>query len=361
MSGLRSALNAAGRSEAALERAPSAAIAKRMLAAADKRIDAIVVDLSAEREALPLLSELQSKDSPIPAYASALGFPGSEIEAAATKYGGRVFRTLDELMTVLPAASPTIHQAAARLVLFAPAQEGAGASTIALHVAALLAQEHGQRTLFAELDYHSDSVACRLRLNNSRSLVDLAPGEDWRAVLTDWHGLHVLAAPSSTRSLRRRGLPDLPGVLEDTATDFDVVVGDLPCNTAVAPARVLSSAERIYVVATAEVTSLHLARRRILELVAVGARPDAIRLIINRNRPGAVDAEVARQVTGLDPACRLPNDYAAASAAETEARTVEGGSPLGLALASLAADLMGKPATAQPVRKKRWGRLLVWR
>jgi Flp pilus assembly CpaE family ATPase len=245
--------------------------------------------------------------------------------------------------------------------LFAPSQEGAGASTTALHAAAALHRTHGLRTLFTEMDYHSDAIAYRLRFPLVKSLAELDAGENWRIALTHWEGLHVLPAPQA-RALRRRGLPNLVDVLEDTGYDYDVVIGDLPCNTAAATPDVLSRADRIYVVATAEVTSLYLARRRISEVCTVGGKREAIRLIINRDRPGAIDSEVARQVTGLAPSCRLPNDYAAASEAETEAWTVNPASALGQAYETLAADILGKPAPVFQPPARSWGRLLAaWR
>ena len=347
-----------------LARAPSATLALRILESNAREIGAVIVDLAEKDEAFTVLNEVRALDHTPAAYCAA--FSSAAVLVAQNWAEGRnvpILWQAEDLPRLLGAAPVEKDEMPpAQLVLFAPAQEGAGASTTALHAAAALSRDHGVRTLFAELDYHSDSVACRLRIAGAKSLSDLAPGENWRSALTHWDGLHVLAAPQAARVTRRRGLPDLPSVLEDTGYDYDIVIGDLPCNTAVATPRVLALAERIYVVATAEVTSLYLARRRILELCTVGAKRSAIRLIINRNRPGVIDSEVALQVTGLEPSCRLPNDFVAASEAETEGRTVSATSALGHAYARLAAEILGKPAPAVQTETRGWGRFLTaWR
>lgn len=360
---LREVLASSGYPGVRLDRAPSGVLALRILTGSSKEISAIVLDLAKNDEALAFLQDLDAAGVAAPVFAAALdGAWAAESAAVVNRCG--VFQRIEQLPRLIAASGALgAPRNAARLVLFAPAQEGAGASAAALHTAYILAREHRLRTLFAELDYHSDSVACRLRITNPKSLADLESADgDWRSVISEWNGLHVLVAPNSARILRKRGLPDLRRVLDDSGRDYDIVVGDLPCNTTVVAPEVLSVAQRIYVVATAEVTSLYLARRRILELGTAGANPRAIQLIINRDRPGAVDSELANRVTGLNPVCRLPNDFVAASEAETEGRTVDRGSALGQAYERLAADILGKAAPARVQPPKRWSRLLTaWR
>jgi pilus assembly protein CpaE len=342
-----------------VDRVPTATLALRLLGGgAHRDVGAIVLDVAGTDAALSLLNDLRLPSNPPDVYAATLDATPSASAELATRSGRcRILSQIDDFPRMLVEDRPAIARKSARLVLFAPAQDGSGASTTALHTAILLARDHRLRTLFAELDYHSDSIACRLRLSHAKSLAEVGPGQDWRAVVARWNDLHVLAAPGSPRILRRQGAPDFQRVVEDSGQDYDIVIGDLPCNTAAAAPETLAAAEKIYVVATAEVTSLYLARRRILELTTVGADRGAIRLIINRDRPGAVDSELAHKVTGLDPAYRLPNDFAEASRAETEGREVDSRSALGQAYAQLAARIVGKPAAgAQP---NRWGRLLT--
>jgi len=365
VSRLRQALAKSGASDIGVDQAPSNTLAMRIVGAGGGDIQGVVVDLSHKAEAISLIANLAARPNAPAVYATALaGTVHSDAQAAARAGARRVFQRVDDFPRILEEqrALSALGAKKAQLILFAPAQDGAGASTAALHTAANLAKRHHARTLLAEIDYYSDSVAYRLRLPHAKSLADLGPKEDWRAAITEWNGLDLLAAPTSTRALRTRGLPELARAVGESCHEYDYVVGDLPCNIAVFSPAILAEADRIYVVATAEVTSLYLARRRVLNLVTAGACSDSIRLIVNRDRPGAVDSDLALQVTGFKPDQRLPNDFAAASAAETDAGVVDPGSPLGRAYAALAADIVGKGAPAEAIVASGWGRLLAaWR
>ncbi len=365
VSRLGEALEAAGAPDCALDHAPSRALATRVWNANREAFSAVVVDLAQRTEALTIIASLRAQGSTTPIFAAALNDAVSSNVVAATRAGAKgVFQRIEEFPRLLSDhhTQRKIDSKKARLVLFAPAQDGAGASTAALHTANYLATRHRARTLLAELDYHSDSVSYRLRLPEVKSLSDLGPEDTWRTAVATWKGLDVLPAPASGRTLRTRSLPELGQTMAECCQEYDYVVADLPCNTAVATSMLLSSADRIYVVATAEVTSLYLARRRVLNLVTAGAETEAIRLVINRDRTGAVDSDLASQVTGFSPHRRLPNDFSAASIAETEAGVVPSDSDLGKAYAELAADLAGKPAAvAAPASPRSWSKLLGWR
>jgi Flp pilus assembly CpaE family ATPase len=342
--------------------ASSSAEARTMVEQDGASLLAAVVDLNGSTEAAALIRELQSGGRVPAVYAADLSPAGSADAGPAMRAGARgVLLRADDLANEL-AKSQTLSQFAhkrAKLVLFAPAQDGAGASTAALHTACYLADELRARTLLAEIDYYSDSIAYRLRSKEFRSQSELAPDEDWRSAITKWKGLHVLAAPTSARTLRTRGLPKTARAIAEACGAYDFVVGDLPCNTAVVSPELLSAADLLYVVATAELTSLYLARRRVQNLVTAGAKKGCVRLLLNRDRPGAVDSDLAKQVTGLEPGHRLPNDFAATSEAETDAALVSQSSPLGRAYAALAAEVYGKPLKREAAHAGRWERLLA--
>ena len=362
---LERALRAAGMDDITVDHAPSHALAARVVAANRASFIAVLVDLSDEADPMAAIANLRKADPKPPVFAFAHSPAARARAAEATEAGASaVLEQIEELPGLLERsrAQQGLGAKQAQLVLFAPAQEGAGASTTALHTASLLATRHGARTLLTELDYHSDSVAYRLRLKDAKSLSELGRTDTWRSAVTEWNELHLLPAPSSPRMLRTRGLPEIAQALVESCQEYEFVIGDLPCNTSVVSPELLASSDRIYLVATAEVTSLYLARRRVLNLVTAGAPSEAIRLVINRDRPGAVDSDLALQVTGFTPANRLPNDFEAASQAETEAGVVAPSSDLGKAYATLARDLAAaRPRPEQPDQLKRWSRLLTWR
>ena len=363
-SALGKALAKAGVEGVHMDHAPSRALATRLLSTNKNAFSAVVVDLTDKNEALTIIANLRAGGSKTPLFGAALNEAAQAHAPAAMRAGCKgVFPRVEEFPKLLrdQQTQQRIASKRAKLVLFAPAQDGAGASTAALHTAANLATQHRARTLLAELDFHSDSVAYRLRLGEMKAITDVANGDSWRTAVAHWKGLDILAAPRSGRTLRTRGLPEIANVVAECCQEYEFVIGDLPCNTAVVTSSLLQSADRIFVVATAEVTSLYLARRRVLNLVTAGAETEAIRLVINRDRTGAVDDELAHQVTGFAPHCRLPNDFAAASAAETEAGAIAESSPLGRAYAELAAGLAGKPAAVAAAAPSTWSRLMAWR
>ena len=361
---LQEALTRAGDASTKLDHAPSPALAARILSTRPADIQGVVVDLNERAAAISLIESIQQAGDALPIYAAALnGVPRSDAQVAIRAGARKAFSRIDDFPKLL-AEQRLLSRVTPRkpnLLLFAPAQDGAGASTAALHTAGALANDFQAPTLLVEVDYFSDSVAYRLRLAKSRSLSDLVPGQPWREAVTRWRGLHLLAAPTSARLLRARGLPELALAINEACHEYDFVIGDLPCNTAVVSPEILSGADRIFVVATAEVTSLYLARRRIQSLVAAGARTDAVRLIVNRDRRGAVDDDMARQVTGLQPIHRLPNDFAAASEAETDATLVNRDSSLGRSYTALAKGIRDRstPVPAAPPPVRGWGRLLA--
>lgn len=359
---LKSSLQSEGAGDLHVDHAPSHAEAIRIVENRGASILAVVVELHGDDEATALIRSLSSgKHAPAIYAADFSGRTRIHAQEAIRAGASRILQSVDDLPKLLAERRALASLAAkrAKLILFAPAQDGAGASTAALHTASYLANELNARTLLAEIDYYSDSVAYRLRLTKTRSLADLRPGDDWRSAITQWRGLHMLAAPTSTRTLRTRGLPQVVRAIGEACHDYDFVIGDLPCNTAVISPDLLAAADRLYVVATAELTSLYLARRRVHNLVTAGAKKESVCLIINRDRPGAIETELAEQVTGLKPGHRLPNDFVASSVAETDAALVPQGSALGCAYASLAAEVYGKPSKSEASLASRWGRLIA--
>ena len=86
------------------------------------------------------------------------------------------------------------------------------------------------RTLLADLDYHSGTVAQRLRIDPAKTLGDV-PADDpgaWRGVVAVRAEFDVLAAPVSSGQLTTRGLPPIVEVLRGACREYDYVVADLP-------------------------------------------------------------------------------------------------------------------------------------
>jgi Flp pilus assembly CpaE family ATPase len=247
-----------------------------------------------------------------------------------------------------------------RLVCFIAAQSGNGASTICLHVGRLLAGRSKRGALLVELDFHSGALACRMGLQPERTLADLSgldsaeASRRWREAVAPWKGLDVLLGPGSSNAMVARGLPPVNAVLDDALRVYGDVLVDLPCSVNASVREVLARAGHVYLTATPEVSSLHLAARRVQELLAAGVAESRISLVLNRVAPaGALDEEDVRRIVGVGVKHKLRNDYYAAAHAEAQAEALSPESALGRGLEEIADELVGKkPSASQRVQQK---------
>jgi Flp pilus assembly CpaE family ATPase len=79
---------------------------------------------------------------------------------------------------------------------------------------------------------------------------------------------------------------------------------------------ILRAADRIYLVCTPEITSLHLAKRKIDRMRSLGIPSDKLRLLLNRSGSNrGLDAHRIEKITGVPVQWALDNDYKAVAEA----------------------------------------------
>jgi|GEM_PF-6617118 len=239
-----------------------------------------------------------------------------------------------------------------RLLCFLAAQNGNGASTISMHLGHQLASRE-RKALLVELDFHSGVLACRMGLEPKKTLADLSGLHEveahrlWPSAVVRWKGLDVLLGPASSNALSARGLPPVELVLDAALRRYDEVLADLPCSMNQSVRGVVALAERVYLTATPEISSLHLASRRFQELRAAGVPESKVFLVLNRVSEGRMlDSGDVRRIVGVDVKYRLQNDFRAASEAEAKAEVLPSDSLLGRGLLEMAEDLTGKKRSA---------------
>ena len=166
-----------------------------------------------------------------------------------------------------------------------------------------------------------------------------------------WHGLEVLHA----------GRLDPPPMIGPAAVEallylargqYDVVCADLASGVDPFSAALLRESKRIFLVATAEVVSLHMAGVRVNQLKELGFK-DRVSLVINRvarNKP--LSGEVADTI-GLPVAHTVINDYAGVQTFILEGSPEALKGDLRKSIASLAQTLApgGGGSSAAPKRK----------
>ncbi len=257
------------------------------------------------------------------------------------------------LLRALDLGEQREDEAVGRLICFLSAQHASGASTAAAQTASTLAADQGERVLLVELDFHSGSLAFRLRLDPDKTIAELSrywhiPEQAWGRAVSFWNGVDVLSAPATVNQLRLGGLPPFVEIVRVARRRYDAVVADLPTGMSGATRVLLRQSWRTYLFCTPELASLHLARRRTREILEAGVSESDLRLVVSRWSAGSVldEAEIS-SVVGLPIAFKLPNDYAGIRAADQAGAPIAPNRHLSKALRKIAHDA-ADPAGPRP-------------
>jgi pilus assembly protein CpaE len=299
---------------------------EREIEMSDQReIGAVVVGLTSGPAGLQVIRSLRSVAPELPTVAVGKVESSNDLldamRAGATDYLWPPFdsQRLANLLSSLPNRAGRAK--ANRLICFAPCQSTDGASTTALHVAHAMTKIAGIKPLLLDCDIHSSTLMFRLGAKFDFHIGDalerLSDLDDiWGRVAADWHGFRILACPTEgeppTEILRRR----LPDVVASAMAAHEAVIADLPSSFSPTIAETARLAERPYLVCTPQLVSIHLARRRLDEMKALGVDLANIRLIVNRSDSrGSVSKSTIEDALGMAIDFSLPNDFAAVNQA----------------------------------------------
>ncbi len=244
-----------------------------------------------------------------------------------------------------------------RLICFLPAQGGNGASTVALHVADAISRQTKEKVLLVDFDFHSGTIAFRLRLKPEFTLADALARIDvidelWPRIVTTWNGLDVLPSPDFSHLSPDR-LDRIPEVFRSATSVYPCVIVDLPSSVFSSSRDVFRLADKIYLVSTPEVMSLHLARRKISQFMELGIASENVRLILNRvGSKKALETSDVAKVVGLPVDWTVSNEYALVSDTYLKGELVPGNSALGRELHRLGCRVVGIKDTSQTGGKK---------
>ncbi|HEX8985635.1 MAG TPA: cellulose synthase operon protein YhjQ/BcsQ [Bryobacteraceae bacterium] len=249
-----------------------------------------------------------------------------------------------------PGEPPKRH--AGKVLVFTSAKPGSGSSTLAAQLGFALGSEGASRVLLVDLDPMSATLSFYLKLPGNES-AGLNP---WERITPAVHGLDALASEGIA------ACPEPPAMLheflERARRAYDWILLDLPAVFHRASLLALPEADRAFLVTTAELPSLHLARKAVGFLAQLGFGPDRVRVLVNRVEPksGLTNADVEKILNA--PVHRsFPNDYFSLDRALVEGQPL--GSDCALAkeirkfagsLAAPAPDERQAPAAAGPER-----------
>lgn len=339
---------------------------KSVISAESAPVAAFIVGLSESESAFQLIKRLQNS------YGDAL-IVGADLSAspetilAVMRSGASEFLAPPFEMSYLRGAL-TKRQAAnsepsqrGQLSCVVPAKAGSGASTLAIHLAAGVARSSKKKTLLVDYDFHCGMTAFRLRLEPDFTFIDALSragdiDEMWKKIACPHEHFDVLAAPQQDEIVSGEAFRDASSIFGSALRTYPYVLVDMPPGAHTSCKDVLDLADAVYLVATPEIVSLHLARRRVNELVSLGISESKVRLVISRAESAlAVNAEDIASVAGIPIHWSIPNNYAAVSEASLRGTLVADSSRLGRQYAALASNIAGvKPRAEAKPAKRSW-------
>ncbi len=237
------------------------------------------------------------------------------------------------------------------LLAFLPAKAGSGASTVAINVAGALARSWEKKVLLIDADLHSGLVSVLLKVTGEYTLAHalenaaLLDGTLWRRIVSQAQGMDLLVTPKPSAP-QRVSWTKYHQLLQFVGPRYETVVVDLPEVVSDATVEIVRRASKIFIVATAELPSLVLARQRARDLKAKGAPPDRIGLIVNRWQNSDVDLADIERFAEERVAVVIQNDYQGVRRAIQEGRLVGPRSELGRSFATFSKTLL--PPEQQP-------------
>ena len=342
---------------------PSRGELRNLILTREDSIAAVIVDVGDPDRSLELIREVrESLPRAVPIAADITPRADSilaAMRAGAAEYLSPPFSP-DQLRQVFRerAKRESAKKPKGRVLCFMPAQGGNGASTVALHVADAVSREIEKKVLLIDFDFHSGTVAFRLRLKPDFTFADAVSrteiiDELWPRIVCSWNGLDVLASPSSSNEVPADRLTQLGDVFESASHVYSCVVIDLPNALFTSCQEVLRLADVVYLVSTAEVMSLHLARRRINQLMQLNIPIEQIKLVVNRvgSKRGLETSDISK-VVGVPVEWTISNDYSTLTEAYLKGGLVPQKSTLGKELSDFACHIMGIQAKKQ--QGKRW-------
>jgi pilus assembly protein CpaE len=289
--------------------------------------------------------------------AGASEFLGLPLDATET------LRALVKVTALRRLARPT-HAPAEMWTVYAP-KGGAGVTTLAVNLA-LEAQAAGRRSVcLVDLDFQSSDVVLFLNLNPLHSVLEatsnvrrLDPVFLQGTLTRHTSGVYVLAGPPPTAGTTSVPIEHVRAVLDLLRTMCDVVVVDTPRALAGETLAAFSAASRILLLLELTLPFLRGYRRTMEVLDRLGVPAERIDVVVAKHggARAVMPLNEATTTLGLPVTHVLPRDDEAALGALDKGAPlgdVRPGSPLRLAIASLARALLGGDGMAEE-RRRGW-------
>jgi pilus assembly protein CpaE len=343
------------------------------IAADPGAVRAFVVGMHDQERALRALEDIHTECPGMPAIA-AHGVASADLLRAVMRTGAADFLTPPFQVADIERCFGGIAAQAAdgpggALIAIAPCQGNDGASTVALHLAQGLSKAAGTPALLIDCDVQCGVAAFRLGLCPLYTLADALAHSDQLdeflpKIVIRSSDFDLVAAPDSPVGLMGDHLQRLPQAFSAARRNYANVIADMPPGLFAAGLDVLLEADRVLLVCTPEITSLHLARRRVSELLDSGVDKARLGIVVNRaDSRGAIPSREIERAVGMPVLHALANDYDAVTKAAVAGALVAADSRLGKDLRALTTRIAGPQASQGPAKAPAapsWRRMLTF-
>ncbi len=254
--------------------------------------------------------------------------------------------------------SPPVFDSTDLLFSFLPAKQGSGATTIALNTSIALSRLPETNVLLADFDLNSGLIGFMLKLDGNYTVYDAAEN----AAKMDDHLWPQLVARVDKLDVLPAGVLD-PGTRIEPAQVrqllafgrrfYKVICLDLSGNMEKFSLEIMGESKQIFVVCTAEIPALHLARQKISFLQGMDLG-DRVAVLVNRSqkRPVITVSQI-EALLGVPVYATFLNDYRGVHKALTAGREVEADSELGRQFTRLSQSMIDKKPPSQQRPPKR--------
>jgi pilus assembly protein CpaE len=294
-----------------------------------------------------------------------------ELEGVVAALRAGVFEFLyppvrENLRKALERAQRTVHRRPPGKVYgVLSAKSACGATTIACHTAVAIARRgvaQEKHTLLIDLDLNTGMVRFLMRAATPYSVLDAASNLQrldigyWKALTSNAApGLEVIAAPTELVSKHQLSRDQVQHVLSFARCYYDWIVVDLGRGLGLMTMSVLDEIDELFLVTTADIPALHLAKKIVEVLSASNYGEKKIHLIANRSlRTSEGASRELESLIGLPLYANLPNDYTRLFQSYAECKLLAKGGPLAVEFDRLAARMVGERQEKGRSRISEW-------
>ncbi|MEO7650810.1 MAG: hypothetical protein ABIZ80_10110 [Bryobacteraceae bacterium] len=240
---------------------------------------------------------------------------------------------------------------------FLPAKAGSGATTIAVNTGLALSRMPESSTLLIDLDLNCGLVGFMLLLQSQFTIVDAAENSLemdenlWPKIVSKAGGLDVLPVGKLAPGFRIENA-QIRHILEYARRNYSTIFVDLSGMMEKYSLEILHEAKRVFLVTTAELPSLHLAREKLAFLRAQDL-DSRVSILLNRSQKRhQISLAEMEKLFGMPIHMTFPNDYAGVHKALTAGKCVDTQSELGGRYRELAETMVTRKA---PVIERKRG------